>query len=109
MKVLLFADPADLTGDADVMFRILQKSSIPVMAGRYMLAAARGEDFLNEELTIADFVEWCAEGLRAAGVDAPPLLVYSLRPCEPGLVFGFTAFSPAQIRSAMQSLSKLFQ
>jgi GntR family transcriptional regulator/MocR family aminotransferase len=46
---------------------------------------------------------------RAAGVDAPPLSVYSLNPCEPGLVFGFTAFSPAQIRSAMQSLANLFQ
>lgn len=45
---------------------------------------------------------------RAAGVDTPPLSVYSLRPCEPGLIFGFTAFSPAQIRSAMQSLSSLF-
>jgi len=44
---------------------------------------------------------------RAAGIDAPPLSVYSLRPCEPGLVFGFTAFSPAQIRFAMQSLSIL--
>ena len=46
---------------------------------------------------------------RAAGVDAPPLSVYSLNPREPGLVFGFTAFSPAQIRSAMQSLSNLFR
>src|SRR5262245_21557670 len=46
VRVLLFADPAELTGDAATMFRILQKSSIPVMAGRYMLAAARGEDFL---------------------------------------------------------------
>ena len=54
VNVLLFADPAELSGDAAVMFRILQKSSVPVMAGRYMLAAARGEDFLNEELTIFD-------------------------------------------------------
>ena len=45
---------------------------------------------------------------RAAGVDAPPLSVYSLRSGKPGLVLGFTAFSPAQIRSAMQSLSNLF-
>ena len=45
---------------------------------------------------------------RAAGVDAPPLSVYSLRSRKPGLVLGFTAFSPAQIRLAMQSLSNLF-
>ena len=44
---------------------------------------------------------------RTAGIDAPPLSVYSLQPCEPGLVFGFTAYTPTQIRSAMQSLSNL--
>ena len=49
-----------------------------------------------------------SDRFRAAGVDAPPLSVYSLRPGKPGLVLGFTAFSPAQIRSAMQSLSNLF-
>jgi GntR family transcriptional regulator/MocR family aminotransferase len=43
---------------------------------------------------------------RTAGIDAPPLSLYSLQPCEPGLVFGFTAYTPAQIRSAMQSLSE---
>jgi Glycosyl transferase family 2 len=32
---------------------------------------------LNEELTIADFVDWCAEGLRAAGVRGEILIVDS--------------------------------
>jgi len=40
--------------------------------------------------------------LAAAGIDVPPLSAYSLSPCQPGLVFGFTAFSLAQIRSSMK-------
>jgi GntR family transcriptional regulator/MocR family aminotransferase len=47
--------------------------------------------------------------IRVAGIDAPPLSIYSLRRCEPGLVFGFTAYAPTQIRLAMQSLSKAIQ
>ena len=43
---------------------------------------------------------------RAAGIDAPPLSAYSLRECEPGLLFGFTAYTSAQIRLAMQAASK---
>jgi NAD(P)H-hydrate epimerase len=70
VKVLLFADPAELKGDAAVMFRILQKSTVPVMAGRYMLAAARGEDFLNEELTIFDD-GWIVDALFGTGLSGP--------------------------------------
>jgi GntR family transcriptional regulator/MocR family aminotransferase len=44
--------------------------------------------------------------LSTEGVDAPPLSVYSLRPCAPGLVFGFTAFSPSEMRSAIQTISR---
>jgi GntR family transcriptional regulator/MocR family aminotransferase len=47
--------------------------------------------------------------LAAIGIDAPPLSAYSLRPCPPGLLFGFTAFSPEQIRSAMQRISNLIR
>lgn len=43
--------------------------------------------------------------LAAAGIDAPPLSEYSLTRSAPGLVFGFTAFSPAQIRMAMRTLT----
>ena len=44
----------------------------------------------------------------AAGIDAPPLSIYALRGCEPGLLFGFTAYTPAQIRLAMQTASSYF-
>ena len=43
--------------------------------------------------------------LAAKGIDAPPLSAYSLGRCPPGLVFGFTAFSPLEIRSAIQTIS----
>src|SRR5215813_2548040 len=43
--------------------------------------------------------------LAAAGIDVPPLSAYSLSPGQPGLVFGFTAFSAAQIRSAMKTVA----
>jgi GntR family transcriptional regulator/MocR family aminotransferase len=44
--------------------------------------------------------------LSAEGIDAPPLSAYSIRPCAPGLVFGFTAFSPSEIRSAFQTITR---
>jgi len=40
--------------------------------------------------------------LAAAGIAVPPLSAYSLTTCAPGLLFGFTAFSAAQIRSGMK-------
>jgi GntR family transcriptional regulator/MocR family aminotransferase len=46
--------------------------------------------------------------LAAAGIDVPPLSAYSLGPCRPGLVFGFTAFSPAQIRSSLKIVASKF-
>jgi DNA-binding transcriptional MocR family regulator len=46
---------------------------------------------------------------QAVEIDAPPQSVYSLRPCEPGLLFGFTAYTPAQMRMAMQSASNLIR
>jgi len=42
----------------------------------------------------------------AVGIDCPPLSSYSLRTCEPGLLFGFTAYTPAQTRLAMQAAAK---
>jgi len=44
--------------------------------------------------------------LADAGVHAPPLSAYSLTDCDPGLVFGFTAFSPTQLRSAMRTVAE---
>jgi len=44
--------------------------------------------------------------LRAEGIDVPPLSAYALTPCTPGLLFGFTAFSSSETRSAMQKVSR---
>jgi GntR family transcriptional regulator/MocR family aminotransferase len=40
-------------------------------------------------------------------IDAPPLSAYSLESCPPGLVFGFTAFSGSQVRSAIRSMAEV--
>jgi GntR family transcriptional regulator/MocR family aminotransferase len=45
--------------------------------------------------------------LQAEGIDAPPLSAYSLRTCSPGLVFGFTAFSPSEMRTAILTISRV--
>jgi len=47
-----------------------------------------------------------AKKLAASGIDVPPLSSYSIKACAPGLVFGFTAFPQAQIRSAMLTVAK---
>jgi GntR family transcriptional regulator/MocR family aminotransferase len=47
--------------------------------------------------------------LAAAGIAVPPLSAYSLTTCAPGLLFGFTAFSTAQIRSAMKTIGKVIR
>src|SRR6266446_4141834 len=44
--------------------------------------------------------------LSAEGIDVPPLSAYALTPCPPGLLFGFTAFSSSETRSAMQRVSR---
>ncbi len=44
--------------------------------------------------------------LSAEGIDVPPLSAYALTPCTPGLLFGFTAFSSSETRSAMQRVSR---
>jgi len=65
-----------------------------------------------------DALGWLAPGtddaviskrLAAAGVDAPPLSAYSQGPCAPGLLFGFTAFSPGEIRLAIQNISRVMR
>jgi GntR family transcriptional regulator/MocR family aminotransferase len=65
-----------------------------------------------------DAVGWLEQGtddsqiskqLMAAGVVVPPLSAYSIGTCAPGLVFGFTAFSPAQIRTAMRVIATIIQ
>ena len=61
-----------------------------------------------------DAVGWLVRGndaalsgkLAAAGIDAPPISAYSLERCRPGLVLGFTSFSPPQIRFAIQTAER---
>lgn len=47
-----------------------------------------------------------SEKLAAAGIDAPPISAYSLRPCRPGLVLGFTSSSPTEIRFAIEAAER---
>lgn len=53
-----------------------------------------------------DDASW-SERLGAAGFDVPSLAHYSLRPGRPGLVFGFTAFSPQVIGDAFKRMRPL--
>lgn len=53
-----------------------------------------------------DDLEWSAR-LQKAGLDVPPLSQYANSPTERGLVFGFTAFTPAQIRHGVETLLSL--
>lgn len=47
--------------------------------------------------------------LGDAGFDVPALSRYATRPTRPGLVFGFTAFSPAVARSAFGRLRRVLE
>jgi GntR family transcriptional regulator / MocR family aminotransferase len=47
--------------------------------------------------------------LGSAGIDVPPISAYSLNTCRPGIVFGFTAFPPAQIRSGMKTVGNVLK
>ncbi len=44
-----------------------------------------------------------------AGFDVPSLSHYSMRPTRPGLVFGFTAFTPEVIRSSFERMRGLLR
>lgn len=56
----------------------------------------------------ADDVE-ISQQLAAAGITVPPVSAYSLTPSAAGLLFGFTAFSAAQIRSAMKTIGRVIR
>jgi GntR family transcriptional regulator / MocR family aminotransferase len=43
--------------------------------------------------------------LSDRGIEAPPLSLYSLRSTRPGLLFGFTAFTPQTIRQRLNALA----
>jgi NAD(P)H-hydrate epimerase len=65
VRVLLFADPAELTGDAAVNHAILVRASVPmtVLAG-----AAFDEAHLRAELATAD---WIVDALFGSGLQGP--------------------------------------
>jgi NAD(P)H-hydrate epimerase len=65
VRVLLFADPAELAGDAAVNHTILVRAGVPmtVLAG-----AAFDERPLREELTTAD---WVVDALFGSGLQGP--------------------------------------
>jgi GntR family transcriptional regulator/MocR family aminotransferase len=48
-----------------------------------------------------------SEKLRAKGLDVPALSQYAQLPVERGLVFGFTAFTPSQIRRGVEKMLAL--
>jgi GntR family transcriptional regulator/MocR family aminotransferase len=55
-----------------------------------------------------DDARWSAR-LREAGFDVPPLSHYSYKAARPGLVFGFTAFTPELIASSFERMSPLLK
>jgi GntR family transcriptional regulator/MocR family aminotransferase len=53
-----------------------------------------------------DDLEWSGR-LKKAGLDVPALSHYANSATERGLVFGFTAFPPAQIRQGVETMLRL--
>jgi len=51
--------------------------------------------------------EQVSQLLASRGIDVPPLSAYSLQSSLSGLVFGFTAFTGPQTRSAVRSIAEL--
>jgi len=58
--------------------------------------------------TGTDDAKW-SNRLHASGFDVPSLAHYSIRRRSPGLVFGFTAFSPTVIRTSFEGLKRVLQ
>jgi GntR family transcriptional regulator/MocR family aminotransferase len=51
----------------------------------------------------------CSRRLKEKGLDVPALSQYSSRATAPGLLFGFTAFTPATIRKSMQLAASILR
>jgi GntR family transcriptional regulator/MocR family aminotransferase len=54
----------------------------------------------------ADDRAW-SKRLCSGRLDIPSLSSYSLKSCAPGLVFGFTAFTPQRMKSALEEVLRL--
>ncbi len=71
VKVLLFADPADLIGDAAANYRILERSDIPIGVLITTSDLAR----LDGELAAA---EWIVDALLGTGATGKPRFPYDI-------------------------------
>jgi NAD(P)H-hydrate epimerase len=70
VRVLLFADPAELAGDAAINHRILARSGVPV---EVLAGPDLDESKLREELATADWVVDALFGSGLSGPVRPPL------------------------------------
>ncbi|MEQ1824492.1 MAG: PLP-dependent aminotransferase family protein [Pirellula sp.] len=59
--------------------------------------------FANPEVD----AKWVEAAIEQAGLFVPSMSRYSLRPSRPGLLFGFTAFDHAMIRSSMSTVGRV--
>jgi GntR family transcriptional regulator / MocR family aminotransferase len=80
----------------------IQKGSLP-LEFRYRDGGMNLTGFLPDH---CDDTSWSAR-LRTAGFDVPALSQYAGIPTERGLVFGFTAFTPTQIRHGVEKILRL--
>lgn len=68
VKVLLFAKPSELQGDAATMYQILARSKCPIEV--VLFEGIRFEDYLNQELTNFDD-GWIIDALFGTGLAGP--------------------------------------
>ena len=83
---------------------LFRKSSLP-LDFRYADGGMNLAGFLPTRL---DDRKWSSR-LRSAGFDVPAISDYCIKRHLPGLVFGFTAFSPAVIRGAFDRMKKVLE
>jgi NAD(P)H-hydrate epimerase len=69
VRVLLWAEPAELTGDAEVNFRILQKTAVPIQ----IFGNRHDAELLAELLADAAWIVDALLGTGARGDPRPPL------------------------------------
>ncbi|MCX7425891.1 MAG: NAD(P)H-hydrate epimerase [Planctomycetia bacterium] len=69
VRVLLWADPSDLTGDAGVNYRILEKTGVPIVP----MAAQTDASRLDQELAGSAWLVDALLGTGAQGEPRPPL------------------------------------
>jgi GntR family transcriptional regulator/MocR family aminotransferase len=86
----------------EAFLEAIQKGILP-LEFRYRDGGMNLTGFLPPGL---DDSAWSAR-LKQAGLDVPALAHFANTPTEPGLVFGFTAFTPAQIRRGVEKLLSL--